>query len=541
MATLLDMPIRQRTLGNMLARRAALGPDRTCLLFEDQSFTYRQALEISNRLANGLLAEGVRPGEHIALMIDNKPDMLWINFAIARIGGVIVPVNTAAKDDLLAYYINQSDSSIVIVDAAHYDRLMDVSDRCPHVRMVAVHEEGGFDVGARAHRCPVPLLAWSDLAKGSPEDPPVTVRFDQLAYILYTSGTTGPSKGSTVPHATAIGIIMKYVRAFRYTEDDVLYTGLPLFHSNALNTSAFPAFFAGGTLALSRRFTASRFWDEVKKYGATQFSLLSAMINIIWNRPPGPEDRDHKVRLCQILPTPPFFHAFQERFGVKIVSLYSLSDFGMGSILEPDHPPEKWRSAGKVQPDIAVAILDEDDMPLPTGQIGEICLRNMEPWICRQGYYKMPEAFLKACRNLWFHTGDRGYLDEDGYLYWVDRLKDSIRRRGENVSAYEVEQIIERHPAVAEVAAFAVRSEMSEDEVMVTIVCKDGETLTPEELVRFCDSRMMYFMVPRFVAFTDMLPKTMSQKIEKYKLKQEAETRLSEIWDRERSGIKLTR
>lgn len=376
---------------------------------------------------------------------------------------------------------------------------------------------------------------------GSAEDPPVEVRFDQLAYILYTSGTTGPSKGSTVPHATAIGIVMKYVRAFKYTEDDVLYTGLPLFHSNALNTSAFPAFFAGGTLALSRRFSASRFWEDVKTFGATQFSLLSAMINIIWNRPPGPEDRDHKVRLCQILPTPPFFHEFQERFGVKIVSLYSLSDFGMGSILEPDHPPEKWRSAGKVQPDVAVAILDEDDMPLPTGQVGEICLRNMEPWICRQGYYKMPEAFMKACRNLWFHTGDRGYLDEDGYLYWVDRLKDSIRRRGENVSAYEVEQIIERHPAVAEVAAFAVRSEMSEDEVMVTVVRKDGATLEPEELVKYCDGQMMYFMVPRFIEFIDVLPKTMSQKVEKYKLKQSAEQRLGEIWDRERSGIKLTR
>ena len=541
MDSLLDMPVKERTLGGMLAKRAELSGDRTCLVFEDESFTYGQADAISNRLANGLLANGVRPGEHVALMLDNKPDMLWINFAIARIGGVIVPVNTAAKEDILAYYINQSDACVVIVDAAHFERLSAVLGRCPNVRMICVHEEGGFNLAANQANSTLPLVAWRQLAAGSSDAPPVEVRFDQLAYILYTSGTTGPSKGSMVPHATAIGIVMKYVRAFGYTDADTLFTCLPLFHSNALNCSALPAILSGATLALSRRFSASRFWDDVKKHGATQFTLLSAMINIIWNRPPGPGDRDHKARMCQILPTPPFFNEFQDRFGVKITSVYSLTDFGMGSILGPDHPPEKWRSAGCVQPDVSVAILDEDDMPLPVGKVGEICLRNDQPWICRQGYYKMPEAFMKACRNLWFHTGDRGYLDQDGYLYWVDRLKDSIRRRGENISAWEVEQIIERHPAVAEVAAFAVRSDLSEDEVMVTVVTKEGARLTFEELVRHCDANMMYFMVPRFVEFVEAMPKTMSQKIEKYKLRQAAEARLGEIWDRERAGIKLTR
>ena len=541
MTSLLDMPLKERTLGRLLAKRAEFSGDRTCLMFEDETFTYRQANELTNRLANGLLSAGVRSDDHVALIIDNKPDMLWVNFAIARIGGVIVPVNTAAKEDLLAYYINHSDSSVVIVDAAHLDRYLAVQDRCPAVRMLCVYEGEAFDVADAQSRSRVPVVGWSDVLATSVEPPAVTVRFDQLAYILYTSGTTGPSKGSMVSHATAIGIVMKYVRAFGYREDDVLYTCLPLFHSNALNTSALPAFLAGGTLALSRRFSARNFWSEVRRYGATQFSLLSAMINIIWNRPPGPEDRDHKVRLCQILPTPPFFNEFQERFGVKITSVYSLTDFGMGSILGPDHPPEKWRSAGRVQPDVAVAILDKDDMPLPIGAVGEICLRNNEPWICRQGYYKMPEAYMKACRNLWFHSGDRGYLDEDGYLYWVDRVKDSIRRRGENVSAWEVEQIIERHPAVAEAAAFAVRSELSEDEVMVSVVRKEGCALEAQELIRYCDAHMAYFMVPRFVDFMDSLPKTMSQKIEKYKLRQSAESRLGEIWDRERAGIALTR
>jgi crotonobetaine/carnitine-CoA ligase len=245
--------------------------------------------------------------------------------------------------------------------------------------------------------------------------------------------------------------------------------------------------------------------------------------------------------MCQIVPTPPFFHAFEKRYGLRITSLYSLSDFGMASMYGPDAPREKWRSAGRVIPEMAVAILDDDDVPVPPGQIGQICMRPNEPWFNRQGYYNMAEVFTKACRNLWFHTGDRGYIDEDGYLYFVDRMKEVIRRRGENISAVEVENVISRHPAVAQVAVFPVRSEFSEDEVMACVVLHPGESLDAVQLVRHCEPSMAYFMVPRYVEFASELPMTPTGKVEKYKLRAHAEPRLAQIWDRDKSGIILQR
>lgn len=535
---MLDLPLHERTLGTLLAVQARSHAERPCLLFEGARFTYGEADRLANRLANGLLAVGIQAGDHVALLLDNKPEIVWLHFALARIGAVPVPINTAAKGELLSYYLQNSDSCAVVLDAALLPRLLAVQEDCKALRLGVVVSEPG---GPTREVAPLPLIDYAELLSETAEAPDAAIRFSDLAHIFYTSGTTGPSKGCMVAHATAIGISTKYVSTFGYTSRDILYTCLPLFHGNAFNCTLLPALLCGATVALSRRFSASRFWSEIRHSGATQFTLLSAMTTILWKRPESPEDRDHSARLCQVVPVPEFFHAFERRFGVKLTSLYSLSDFGLGAMLPPDHPPEKWRSAGRVQSDVAVAILDDDDLPLPPGEVGEICLRNLEPWICRQGYYGMPEAFLKACRNLWFHSGDRGYLDADGYLYFVDRKKDAIRRRGENVSAYEVEQIIARHPAVLEVAAYPVRSELSEDEVMVSVVLRKDEALEAAALVGFCAENMAYFMVPRYVEFVEALPKTMTEKVEKYRLRQSAEARLDRIWDRERAGVAVAR
>jgi crotonobetaine/carnitine-CoA ligase len=188
-----------------------------------------------------------------------------------------------------------------------------------------------------------------------------------------------------------------------------------------------------------------------------------------------------------------------------------------------------------------VRIVDDADFEVPRGQVGEIVVRGKEPWIMCQGYYKMPEATLAAWRNLWFHTGDRGYMDQENYLYFVDRKKDAIRRRGENISSFEVEQIILKHPSVLDVAAFPITSEHSEDEVMVSIVLREGGTLSEMQLIEFCNRNMPYFMVPRYVEIVNALPKTMTEKVEKYKLRASAETRLSAIWDREKAGIVIKR
>ena len=298
---------------------------------------------------------------------------------------------------------------------------------------------------------------------------------------------------------------------------------------------------ADATLVISRRFSASKFWNEIRSYGVTAFSLLGAMVNILWAQPPSPLDRENKARLCMMVPVPDFAREFEKRFGLKVTSVYALSDYGFITFLSPEHPKEKWKSAGKPRSGMTISIMDDDDNALPAGTPGEICVRCDVPWITARGYYKMPQATVDANRNQWFHTGDRGYLDEDGYIYFVDRKKDAIRRRGENISSYEVEQIVLGHPAVEDVAAYAVNSEMSEDEVMVSVTCKEGKTLDPADLVRYCADNMAYFMVPRFVEIVTELPRTMTEKIEKYKLKQSAQGRLNEIWDREAEGIVVNR
>ncbi len=533
-----DIPLTERTYGQVLARQARRNGDRTFLRFEDQHFSYAETDRITNRIANGLLKAGIKHGDHVAILLDNCPELLWTYFALGKIGAVSVPVNTAAKGELLTYYLTQSDSVALVIDHRLVERFAVVADQCPQVGALFVHDEEGDGTlpGIRPQE-----MFYAALERNADTPPDVTVRFSDVFCLFYTSGTTGPSKGNICTHAQGIGGSAAHVEFFGYRPEDTIYTCLPVFHGNAMNCSCVPALLADATLAISRRFSASRFWDEVREVGATAFNLLGAMTNILWAQPPSPRDRDHKVRQCMMVPIASFGREFEERFGIKLTSVYALTDFGNVSFLGPSHPPEKLQSSGQVRPEVQVAILDDDDLPLPTGTVGEICVRGNQPWVHAKGYYKMPEATAQAWANSWFHTGDRGYIDADDYLYFVDRKKDAIRRRGENISSWEVERIIARHPAVEDVAVFPVRSEMSEDEVMATVTLRESATLEPLELMRFCEDNMAYFMVPRFIEIVPELPRTMTQKIEKYKLRQDAEARLAQIWDRERLGIKVRR
>jgi crotonobetaine/carnitine-CoA ligase len=358
---------------------------------------------------------------------------------------------------------------------------------------------------------------------------------------MFTSGTTGPSKGVLISNAQSFRFSIGRVEYLGLREDDVVYTCLPLFHGNALNAASVCAFVADATLVLARRFSARAFWSEVRAHGVTQFNLLSSMTNILWGMPPDPQDRDHRVRQCTMVPVPLFAAEFAQRFGVEIVSSYSLTDFGQGTFLQPGAPPSKARSAGQPRPGVDLAILDDAGQPLPAGESGEICLRSEDPTLTGRIYFAMPEETRKAQADGWFHTGDRGYLDADGYLYFVDRKKDAIRRRGENISSWEVEQVIARHPDVADVAVYAVASEHSEDEVAASIVCREGRVIDPVELIRFCERNMAYFMVPRFIEFRADLPRTLTEKVQKPLLRQAAESGQATLWDRDKAGVTLAR
>jgi carnitine-CoA ligase len=532
--------LEKRTIGRILADKAASIGDRPWLLWEDKRYTYGDLEEMTSRYANGFLNLGIRKGDHVALLLGNYPEFFWASWGLGKLGAVSVPLNTAAKGELLRYFIDQSDSKWIIVDQECSSRLAALKGQIPKVEgLLYFGQNSASDSELRETNLPLTSLA--EMGSASSNTPPLdAVCHSDVNLIAYTSGTTGPSKGAVSPHSQGHGVGCAVSSHFGYRPDDVLYTCLPLFHGNAMWYTCYAALWAGAAIALVPRFSASQFWDDVDRFGVTQFNSLGAMTNIIWKHS-GPT-KPHRLRQCMTVPSPrEIYLDFQNRYHLRITSVYALTETCVVTLFTPQDPIEKAGSSGKTPGYVEIQIVDDDNRPLPSGQSGEICIRSREPGLMMLGYYKMPEATAQQMHGDWFHSGDRGYLDEDGYLFFVDRKKEAIRRRGENISAYEVELIISKHPKVLEAAAIPVSSEMSEDDVMAYVVLKPEQFVSPEEIISFCDENMSYFMVPRYIEFIDCLPKTPSQKIEKYKLKELAESRRSEIWDREKAGIKLTR
>jgi crotonobetaine/carnitine-CoA ligase len=351
--------------------------------------------------------------------------------------------------------------------------------------------------------------------------------------ILYTGGTTGPSKGVVMTNHFYCFYAQMVARSIGYTEHDISYTCMPLFHINAQIGSVVSALYAGARVALYQRFSARSFWNEICSSGATVFLGMGTVGNILMKNSPAPEDSRNNVRLAVIVPPPADLEGFERRFGLRLI----YETFGMTEclIIPPRlYEPRRPGCCGKPVDEYEVRIADNDDDEVRPGETGEILMRPRQPYTMMSGYYKMAEATLDAFRNLWFHTGDLGYIDEEGFLYYVGRKKDAIRRRGENISAHEVENVVNQHPSVLESAAVAVPSELGEDDVKIVVVLRPGASLEPDELIRFCGGRMAYFMVPRYVDLRDSLPKNPSQRIEKYKLR--AEGNSSTTWDREKVG-----
>lgn len=543
----LDIPNEDLTWTRLLERQATRNGQKPYLIFEGNSWSYVDVEKITRQLAVGLISFGIQPGDHVALLVGNCPETLFLNFALGRIGAVSCPINTAAKGELLAYFLSSSNSCAIILGTDSFSKFEEIESKLPKVQRVLVVQEK--QISQESQKLTQPgyqgisnkVINYENLIKSNLNSllPKVGPKDPQA--IMFTSGTTGPSKGIVVTHEQSFGFSIGRVEYLGLESDDVVYTCLPLFHGNALNAAAVPAFLADATLILSRRFSARSFWEEVRKNNVTQFNLLSSMTNILWGMSPSPQDRVHKVRQCTMVPVPIFAADFTLRFGIEIVSSYSLTDFGQGTFLQPSAPKEKYRSAGQPRPRVELTIIDDNEQPLPNGEAGEICLRSIDPTLSGRYYYGMPEETALANQGGWFHTGDRGYLDKDGFLYFVDRKKDAIRRRGENISSWEVEQVIARHPDVADVAVYAVSSEFSEDEVMASIVCRDGRTIAPVDLILFCESNMAYFMVPRYLEFLPDLPRTLTEKVQKQDLRKRAESRIESLWDREKSGIVLKR
>jgi crotonobetaine/carnitine-CoA ligase len=356
--------------------------------------------------------------------------------------------------------------------------------------------------------------------------------------INYTSGTTGPPKGAMIPHAMYPLVGAAYASWVEATRESVIYTCLPLFHANAQGLSTSGALAADCTLALGESFSATQFWNDCRRYGAHVFNYVGGMIPILMKQPERQDDADNPVKIAWGAAAPrDIWRAFEARFGLTIVEGYGTTE---DSIPLTNLPSACRMGSIGVPTDLAeVAIVDAEDRPLPPGQVGEIVVRPRVAYSMMLGYYKMPEETLRRARNLWWHSGDLGYTDSDGYFYFVDRAKDCIRRRGENISTFELEKVVNRHPAVLESAALGVPSDVGEEDVKIVVRLRPGGSVTAEALVRFVEDEVPYFAVPRYVEFVDDFPKTPTERIRKHLLKERPIT--DATWDRERAGYVLKR
>ncbi len=511
------------TVAELIETQAESLGERPFLLFEDRTISFAELDHNVNRAANGLARLGVRPGVGVSIMMPNAPEWLYVYFATQKLGAYAVPINVALKGEGLRHIVDHSDSSMLVCNPDYVETIEAIRDSLPKLREIVVDTAGAAD------SWPVPE-GWRtlDQVMDAPEDSPgVQIDPAAISALMYTSGTTGAPKG-VVNRYQGTNIAGVQLLGGQLQDDDVLYTCLPLFHANALFLSALRALAVGVPIALSRRFSASRFWDETRRYGVTTFNALGAMVPILMKQPARPNDADNPVRVVLSAACPASVWAqFEERFGVRIIEAYAAVDGGGFFIINFGNAPKG--SIGK--PMSEVRIVDDDGKDVSSGQPGELWFKVDDEKRRRVEYYKNEEASNAKIRDGWLHTGDLVYADEGGNLYFVDRKTDSLRRRGENISSWEVEREINAHPAVLESAVFGVPSELGEDDVMSVVVLKEGQALTPRELIGHCEARMARFMVPRYLEFRDALPKTGTHRVQKSELKSAGVG--PRTWDRE--------
>lgn len=491
-------------LPEVLACQAAGRPDAVFLLTtEGERLTYAEAAADAARVAGFLAQQGVKPGDRVAAMLPNGLDFVRLWLGAGRLGATLVPLNTALVGSFLEHPLRNCEARVVVVDRAFRATVE-----------VACHD------GQR-------ILTPTDITDAPPYVGPLPAARD-IACILYTSGTTGPSKGVLMPHAHCYLFGLGTIDSQELTEQDRHYVCMPLFHVNALMMQLYAVLIAGASAVLRPRFSATMFVDDLHRYGITAVNLLGAATAFIFAQPPHAEDKGHRLRVIQVAPNPADHERiWRERFGVAEV----ISGFGMTECNIP-----VYGRMGMARPNTSgfvynryfeVEIHDPDsDDPLPPGVVGEIMVRPKVPFGFMAGYNAMPDKTVEAWRNFWFHTGDAGVMDADGIITFVDRLKDCIRRRGENISSFEVEAAMRGLAGVKEVAAFAVPSDVTgaEEEVMLAIVPRGGADLTERQVAAYARSHLPRFAQPRYVELMDALPRTPTEKVQKQLLRKRGVT-----------------
>ncbi len=505
----------------LLRERARELGDKPFLSFakNDATASYAAIDELSDRMAAGLSAIGVKRGDRVMVMMGNRLEFVITWFALNKLGAFHAPINTDYRGDFLEHLINTAQAEIIVLEERFVDTLVACGDAIGCLReVIVVPDDPGGEPTADTGRWPSRSFASIPRAQAPPET--VVTPADTYA-VLFTSGTTGRSKGALVPYAHGHLLNERNLELLDLDGSSSYISELPLFHINA-HMTVYGCLIVGAHARIEERFSASRWLDRLRASGATHSSMLGVMVDFVLRQPPSDHDTDHNLRSVWMVPClPELSRRFRDRFGVqRIVTSYGTTEVGMVARRVVDRSDEV--SSGPIDTDYYdVRIVDEDDEPLPAGEVGEIVVRTVVPWTVAQGYFGMPERTVEAYRNLWFHTGDAGRFDERGNLVFVDRLADRIRRRGENVASADVEHVLGTHDAVREVAVVAVDAdeEGGEDEIKACLVLAEGASIDYQSFWAWCDGRLPYFAVPRYLEVYAALPKTPTEKVLKHQLR----------------------
>ncbi|MGI0070467.1 MAG: AMP-binding protein [Thermoplasmata archaeon] len=527
---MLDAGEEYHDLATLVQGKAAKNGDRIALRFEGRSITYRELDRESDRIASGLAKAGIGPGARVAALLFNTPEFPLLWFALAKRRAVFVPLNTALKGEILRYELADCAPNGLVLDRRFWDVYSPLREG------LGLSREWIADPVPSAGVLPSGMRAFSSLATDRSVETLAPPRPEDPASILYTSGTTGPPKGAIIPHEQCLTTAREIGVRSRLEPGSVLFTALPLFHCNAQEMTALTALLHDLTAAFDERFRASTYWETAARLGATHVSLLIAMINILFKQPGKSTDTTHGVRTALTAGTTrDLWPDFERRFGLTIVELYGMTECGCTTLM---NPPGAIRvgSLGTPLGFVEADVVDDDDRPVAAGTRGELVVRPRAPFTMFSGYLGKPEKTVEAWRNLWFHTGDYMTRDTDGYYYFVDRKKDVIRRRGENLAPYDVETVLNRHPAVFESVVVGVPSSLGEEDVKAFVQLQPGATVGPKELFQFCVEHLPFFMVPKYLEFLDEIPKTANQKSQRYLLR---ERHGGTEYDREALGVAI--
>ena len=507
----------------LLRAAAARHPDKRLVRFADGgSWTYAEADRLSRQWAAGLAARGVGRGDPVVIWLPSGADNLLAWFAAARLGAVVVPLNLSYRGEILRHVLADSEARWLITTPQLAERVP--FHALPKLAQLLLSGAGAADFAA-----PIASTALSALAGDAAAEPELAP--EDIHAIIYTSGTTGPSKG----------VLCSYLHSFTLATvahgymgpDDVILVNMPLFHVTGL-AAVYAALVRGAELVLLPGFSASSFWDDIRRFGCTTVSgMVGSVATFLAKNPPCGNDAENSLRLALVSPVDDNVKLLAARHGFDYFTAFGMSEAPLPIVGEINKGGQG--ECGRPRSGVECRIVDTQDREVADGQVGELVLRSLLPGSFFSGYHARPEATAAAWRDGWFHTGDAFRRDAGGRYYFVDRIKDAIRRRGENISSLEVEMQILAHPAVKDAAAVPVASEHGEEEILAVIELVEGASLDPAELIRFLEPRMAYFMIPRFVRTVAELPRTATNKVQKQILR--AAGRTAECWDREAAGM----